>query len=218
MIKIRDLEKKLSPDFTLKIGELTINDGERVALIGPNGSGKSTLLKLLAGIIKPDSGSIGLSFPPQKVGYAPQNPYVFRGTVEYNVKLGSPDGDISGLLEECMLDKLKTKKTNTLSGGEKQRMCFARMLGGNYDCLLLDEPLSAVDIDTGSTLEKLLADNCGKRGATLLMATHIPSEALRVATKILIMNGGRAEEYTDASALSSPESEFGKKFISMWSV
>ncbi len=218
MIKIHDLEKKLSPDFTLRIGELSIADGERVAVIGPNGSGKSTLLKLLSGTLKPDRGSIESSFPAGKTGYSPQYPYVFRGSVQYNVKLGAKNKDIGGIIDACRLTDLKNKKASELSGGEKQRMCLARMLAGEYDCLLLDEPLSAVDIDMGSELEALLSDTCEKRGATLLIATHIPSEALRVSTKILIMNGGKVEEYTDTASLSSPQSEFGKKFISLWRV
>lgn len=218
MIKIRELEKTLSPDFTLKIGELTIEDGERVALIGPNGSGKSTLLRLLAGILTPDKGTIEISFPKASVGYEPQSPYVFKGTVLSNVRLGAKNADVSDVLRECRLEALRDKKADKLSGGEKQRVCFARMLAGNYGCLLLDEPLSAVDIDTGAALEDTLKNHCETNGTTLILSTHIPSEAFRVSTKVLIMNGGRIEEYAPAEALRSPQSEFGKKFISLWSL
>lgn len=217
MIKIRDLKKTLSPDFTLDIGELTIDTGERVALIGPNGSGKSTLLRLIAGILQPDRGGIEITPPGTRLGYEPQSPYVFRGTVASNVRLGG-DGDVEELLRECRLEALKDKRTNRLSGGEKQRMCFARMLAGNYGCLLLDEPLSAVDIDTGAYLEERLRAHCEKNGTTLLISTHTPSEALHVSTKVLIMNGGRVEEYADTASLHSPQSDFGKKFISLWRV
>ena len=219
MIKIIGLEKKLSPDFTLKIDELNIDDGERVAVIGPNGSGKSTLLRLIAGIIKPDSGSIEITAKKSKIGYEPQNAYAFRGTVEKNIRLGMHgNADIGAIMRACQLETLKDKRSSELSGGERQRMCFARMMAGNYSLLLLDEPMSAADIETSEMLGKYLNDECAKKGTTLLIATHLPSQAVSVATKVLIMNGGRVSEYSDISELKNPESEFGRKFIGQWSI
>lgn len=217
MIDILNLEKKLSPDFSIKIGRLHIDDGERVAVIGPNGSGKSTLLKILAGLIKPDSGTVDIGASPEKTGYEPQNPYIFSGSVEYNIKLGvHGKADIDSLLSDCELAHLRAKRASTLSGGEKQRMCLARMLAGNYSLLLLDEPLSAADIETSAQLEKLLLTECEKNGTTLLMSTHLPRQALTLATKILIMNHGTVSEYSDSKELTNPESEFGKRFIEQW--
>lgn len=219
MIKITELEKKLSTDFTLKIGELNIEDGERVAVIGPNGSGKSTLLRLIAGILKPDSGTIEISVQKNKIGYEPQNPYSFIGTVEDNIKLGAHGNtDIEKIMSECNLSELKDKRSSRLSGGEKQRMCFARMLAGNYSLLLLDEPLSAADIEISAQLEGCLKDECRKNGTTLLMSMHLPSQALSSATKILIMNKGEVSEYSDISELKNPKSEFGRKFIEQWRI
>ena len=219
MIKITELEKKLSPDFTLKIGELNIDDGERVAVIGPNGSGKSTLLRLIAGIIKPDSGSIKITANKNEIGYEPQNAYAFRGTVEKNIRLGMHgNADIGAIMRACQLETLKDKRSSELSGGERQRMCFARMMAGNYSLLLLDEPMSAADIETSEMLGKYLNDECAKKRTTLLIGTHLPSQAVSVATKVLIMNGGRVSEYSDISELKNPESEFGRKFIGQWSI
>lgn len=219
MIKINNLEKKLSSDFTLKIDELNIEDGERVAVIGPNGSGKSTLLRLIAGIIKPDSGTFEISADRRKIGYEPQNAYAFRGTVENNIRLGiHREADIEKILSACRLSDLRKKPSSKLSGGEKQRMCFARMAAGNYSLLMLDEPLSAADIETSSALEKFLVSECERNGTTLLMATHLPAQALNVATKILIMNNGQVSEYSDISELKNPKSEFGRKFIEQWRI
>ena len=219
MIKITDLEKKLSSDFTLKIDELYIEDGERVAVIGPNGSGKSTLLKLIAGIIKPDSGRVEISADIRKIGYEPQNAYAFRGTVENNIRLGiHGEADIEEILSACRLSELRNKPSSKLSGGERQRMCFARMIAGNYGLLMLDEPLSAADIETSSALEKFLVSECERNGATLLMATHLPAQALNIATKILIMNNGQVSEYSDVSELKNPQSEFGRKFVGQWRI
>lgn len=219
MIKITNLEKNLSSDFTLKIDELNIENGERVVVIGSNGSGKTTLLRLIAGIIKPDSGTVEISVSKNKIGYEPQNAYAFKGTVEENIRLGlHGDADIGKILSACQLAELRNKPSHKLSGGEKQRMCFARMMVGNYSLLLLDEPLSAADIETSCRLENFLVDECERNGTTLLMATHLPSQALNIATKILIMNNGEISEYSDVSDLKNPKSEFGRKFIEQWRI
>lgn len=219
MIRIENLKKRYTSDFTLDIPALSIAPGERVALIGPNGSGKSTLLRILAGVLKPEEGKIGISVPEKDTGYQPQNPYVFRGTVEKNLRLGMRgDEDIAALLEECELTALKDKRADRLSGGERQRLCLARMLAGNYKLLLLDEPLSAADIETGERLSLLLKRYCENTGATLVMSTHLPVQAQQIATKHLILHKGQVAEYGDAATLSAPESEFGKRFLSQWKI
>ncbi|MBQ2016105.1 MAG: ATP-binding cassette domain-containing protein, partial [Clostridia bacterium] len=81
MIRVEGLRKKLSGEFTLAVDELVIEDGERVALIGMNGSGKSTLLKLIAGEWAPDEGCILCDGSAATIGYQPQSPFCFRGTL-----------------------------------------------------------------------------------------------------------------------------------------
>lgn len=216
MIKINKLKKSFPSGFTLNIDGLHIEKGERVALIGTNGSGKTTLLRILSGIIKPDSGTFEVSADKADIAYEPQSPYVFKGTVEKNILLGAKDKNADEIIKQCSLTELKDKSSSLLSGGEKQRMCFARMLARPHSLLLLDEPLSATDILTAERLEKLLVEKCEENNTTLLFSTHLPSQALAVATKILIMNNGEIAEYSDISALSSPKSEFGKLFISQW--
>lgn len=220
MIRVEGLRKQLS-DFTLEVDELVIEDGERVALIGMNGSGKSTLLKLIAGEWTPDEGSILCDGAAATIGYQPQSPFCFRGTVEKNILLGARDGstgDLDALLADCGLTELRGKKTSALSGGERQRMCFARMLAGNWPCLLLDEPLSAVDIRTSRSLEDTLVRRCNENGTTLLMSTHLPAQAMAVSTKVLLMDGGRVIEYTDTTDFLHPQSEFGREFIAQWDI
>ncbi len=217
MIRITNLKKRLSADFTLEIPSLEIAEGERVALIGPNGAGKSTLLRLLAGFISPDEGEIDLGLPVGSAGYEPQQPYVFRGTTEKNLRMGvHGSADVPALLRECDLAALGDKRADRLSGGEKQRLCLARMLAGNYRLLLLDEPLSAADIETGERLALLLKRHCEASGATLLMSTHLPQQAASIATKILILYNGKVAEYGDIAALRTPESDFGKRFLAQW--
>ena len=216
MIRITGLKKKYGPDFTLEIPSLTVPDGARVALIGPNGAGKSTLLRLIAGILKPDEGEIEISLPKTNVGYQPQTPYAFKGTVAQNVRMAARGRDILPLLEACRLTDLKDKKTSRISGGEKQRMCLARMLAGNDKLLLLDEPLSAADIETGALLEKVLRRHCEENGTTLLFSTHLPKQAFDIATEVLIMHHGQIEESGSIERLNAPKSEFGRLFLSQW--
>lgn len=219
MIKINKLEKKLSSDFSIKIDELYIDKGERIALIGANGSGKSTLLKLLAGVIKPDSGTIEFGCCPDERGYEPQSPFIFKGSAVYNISIASKEKrDIKKLISDCELEGLMNKTASLLSGGEKQRVCFARMLCGNYKLLMMDEPLSATDITAGEKLETILLEQCNKNNTTLLISTHLPSQALHIATKVLIMNNGEIAEYSDINKLREPTSEFGKKFVSQWMI
>ena len=217
MIEIRDLEKRLSQEFTLRIPSLTIGDGERVALIGPNGAGKSTLLRLLAGLLKPDAGRITVTAAKDAVCYQPQAPYVFKGTTLSNVRLGvHGETNLDQLLKDCILDGLRDKKTDKLSGGERQRVCLARALAGNDRLLLLDEPLSAADIETGEALCRVLRDRCAANGVTLVMSTHLPRQAFEIATKFLILRHGEIAEYGDAAVLNDPKSAFGKRFLSQW--
>lgn len=219
MIKIHNLEKKFSSDFSLKIEELEINDNERVAIIGENGSGKSTLLRLISGIIKPDNGEIEITCPKEKTGYAPQTPYIFKGSVEKNISVGlHGNADIDKIISCCELEALKEKNASLLSGGEKQRVCFARMLAGDYSLLMLDEPFSATDINMSERLEAELKSYCEKNETVLLFSTHTPSQALSLATKILIMNNGRIAEYSAIEKLREPESEFGRLFVSQWKI
>ena len=217
MIDIKGLEKKLSPDFFVKIDELHIDKGERIALIGANGSGKSTLLKLLAGIIKPDSGTIEFDCEANEKGYEPQSPFIFKGSARYNISIASKEKtDIKKLAADCELEGLLNKNAALLSGGEKQRVCFARMLSSNYKLLMMDEPLSATDITVCEKLETVLLEQCKKNNTTLLISTHLPSQALHIATKVLIMNNGEIVEYSDIDKLRTPETEFGRKFVSQW--
>ena len=218
MIEIRDLTKRLSSAFTLRVPALTIADGERVALIGVNGSGKSTLLRLLAGRLKPDTGGIEIR-GRAKCGYQPQSPYAFRGTAAYNITLagGSPAA-LPEVLRACELERLADRKMSALSGGERQRVFLARMLYGDYDPLLLDEPLSAADLATGARLTETLLSYCGNGGKTLVFSTHLPRQAESLATRILLMDGGEIIEDGPPALLRAPKTERGAAFLSQWTL
>ena len=217
ILRLSQVKKSYAPDFTLRIDSLTVERGDRVALIGLNGSGKSTLLRLLAGLEAPDGGEIGCEIPKDKIGYQPQSPYAFRGTAEFNVRI-TPNApkDLSPVLKACALEPLAKKRMSALSGGERQRVFMARMLAGDYDLLLLDEPLSAADLQTGAMLSKTLLDHCAAGNKTLLFSTHLPRQAFDIANKILLLDGGNVAEFGSAAAMAQPQSDFGKAFFSLW--
>jgi len=224
MIEISNLRKQYSNDFRLEVDELNINDGERVAIVGPNGSGKSTLLRILAGTIAPDSG--GVKINGESV-FLPQNPYCFQGSVLRNVRIGL-NGSAKGrdsreaaleALKRVELEKYSGKKASGLSGGEAQRMTLARMLVKKHECLLLDEPLAAVDIEFCRKLENLLLDFCVGNGCTMLISTHLPVQAVSLSTKIIIMNNGRIEEFGNTlDVIKHPNTKWGKMFLEQWRI
>lgn len=216
MITIHELKKTYATGFTLHIDHLQIERGESVALIGPNGSGKTTLLRLLAGIEKPDSGTVQIE---GSCGYQPQTPFCFRGDVEHNLRLAAKTPELAAhFLQACRLETLRKQSVQKLSGGEKQRMCFARMLAGAFDNLLLDEPFSATDIETEAVLEAVLQAEFSEKNRTLLFSTHLPAQAFRLADKILLLHNGAVAEYTKTADFHSPKSPFGKQFLAQWSV
>lgn len=225
MIQIHNLRKRYSSDFCLEIDELHINDGEKIALVGSNGSGKSTLIKILAGIIEKDEGEIFSSCEKEKTGYLPQSPYIFNTTVYKNIKIGLDKGEnkanetkaVNEMLKKVDLLSHSQKKSSTLSGGEQQRMCFARMLVKGYGLLLMDEPLSAVDIQYCDEMEKLLNGYCESNGTTLIVSTHLPLQAVNLSTRMIILNKGKIiEDGKTEEILKNPKTEWGKKFLAQW--
>ncbi|HOD02624.1 MAG: Sulfate/thiosulfate import ATP-binding protein CysA [Firmicutes bacterium ADurb.Bin300] len=226
MIAIKNLKKKYSADFTLKIDSLEIPAGEKIALVGANGSGKSTLLKLVSGYIEPDEGEI-IFERSIDAAYLPQNPYIFSGSVRKNILVGlvkkedksDSEARLKLLLDNVGLSRFDKKSAGKLSGGEMQRMVFARMLIGSHKLLLLDEPLSAVDVDFKDTLEEILSDYCRRNGTTLIMSTHTPIEAVKICDKLIIMHKGEVAEYGDCGEIiKNPKTNFGKAFLRQWRI
>ena len=143
-MKIPALQKQYDGRMVLDTPELTLEKGKLYALLGANGSGKSTFARILAGIISSDNHR---RLPENcRVGYLPQKGYAFRTTVLKNILLGNGDEKkAQELIRDFSLEDLKRQQARSLSGGEIQRMCLARILMKTYDLLILDEPTSAMD-------------------------------------------------------------------------
>ena len=219
MIKLQNIKKTYGDRTVLDIENLAFRKGETVAIVGPNGSGKSTLLKIIADTIKSDGGDIERN---GKILYLPQQSVPFRKSVRKNILFSMESADnkdkrCDEILKELSLTSLADKNAKTLSGGEAQRLSLGRILVNYGDFLLLDEPSSAADIEGTEIIEKAIADYKDKTGCGVIMTTHSPVQALKLADRIIMLCDGKiVEDGKPEELLRSPKTEWGKKFISMW--
>ncbi|MFE3770488.1 ABC transporter ATP-binding protein [Streptomyces sp. NPDC057579] len=173
--------------------QLDIQAGEFVALLGRSGCGKSTLLRVLAGLDREIEGEV---LVPRRRAVAFQAPRLMPWKrVWRNVLLGLPSrperATAEGALAEVGLDHRADAWPKTLSGGEAQRASLARALVRDPDLLLLDEPFGALDALTRIKAQRLVAELWQERGCAVLLVTHDVEEALLLADRVLVMEGGR---------------------------
>jgi len=223
MIELVNVQKRYGARVALDIPQLSIEPGERLAVIGPNGSGKSTLIRLLAGVLAPDAGTIQTgNLPRGEIGYLPQQPYAFDMSVQRNVELAlAGEADKAKIAQEALervgLLHLSKACANRLSGGETQRMALARVLARPRKLLLLDEPTASVDIQAMELIERAILDYADQTGCTLVFSSHAPSQAMRLSTRVLALDGGKIGELGEtAQMLQSPQAESTRAFLKSW--
>ena len=220
-----DIQKKLfsaQGEFVLDL-KLNIQQGEFVSLFGQSGAGKTTLLRCLAGLERPDSGSIKvngetwydsqssswLAARHRRAGYMFQDYALFpnmtvRGNLEFALR---PDGErkrVAELIELMGLGELQQRKPATLSGGQKQRVALARALAAEPSLLLLDEPFSALDHATRVRLQDEVMRMQRHFGLTTVMVSHDISEVYKLSQRVLVIeNGTIAKHGTPAEVFKS---------------
>ncbi|MFJ5177594.1 ABC transporter ATP-binding protein [Streptomyces griseoviridis] len=171
---------------------LDVRAGEFVALLGRSGCGKSTLLRILAGLDRDISGTV---LVPRRKAVVFQAPRLMPWKkVWRNVVLGLPGKPERAVaeraLEEVGLAQRSDAWPRTLSGGEAQRAALARALVREPDLLLLDEPFGALDALTRVTAQRLVGELWRRRGCAVLLVTHDVEEAVLLADRVLVMDGG----------------------------
>jgi iron(III) transport system ATP-binding protein len=187
--------------------ELEVDDGELLCLLGPSGCGKTTALRLIAGLERPDAGTVEVAgravadprtwVPPERrrVGMVFQDWALFphldvRGNVAFGLD-GETQGRVGELLELARLTGLEDRMPHELSGGQQQRVALARALAPSPDVLLLDEPFSNLDAqlraDVRSEVRRLLRST----GTTAVFVTHDQEEALSIGDRMAVMIAGR---------------------------
>jgi sulfonate transport system ATP-binding protein len=191
--QVRNLGRSFDGRPVLSSLDLDIAAGEFVALLGRSGEGKSTLLRALAGLDREVTGEVAVH---GTVAVAFQDPRLLPWkSVRANVALGLRAGDAAGVassaLEEVGLAERYRAWPLTLSGGEAQRASLARALVRQPDLLLLDEPFCALDALTRMAMHELVLALWARHQPAVLMVTHDVDEALALASRVLVLRGGR---------------------------
>ena len=188
--------------------DLTVADEELVILLGPSGCGKSSLLRLLAGLDRPDAGRVEV--PAKRAIVFQADRLLPWQRVLRNVTLGLHGADAEqrarDVLAEVGLAGREKAWPNELSGGEAQRVSLARALVSEPELVLLDEPFAALDAFTRLRMHDLVRGLRAKHHAAMLLVTHDVDEAIALADRIVVMNGGRIGASHDIQ-LSAAERE-----------
>jgi len=212
-IGVRALAKSLGGKSILRGVDLVCNAGQITAILGPNGAGKSTLLRTLVGLISPDQGQVMIgdrnsadmtaNQRARMLGFLPQTPDIaWAVDVETLVGLGrtphlgafgataDDQARVAQALDRCGLSDFARRDVTTLSGGERARVLIARVLAGEPDWLLVDEPLGG--LDPGHRLDVIdLFKDFARKGGGVVITLHDLDSALRMADRIVVLAAGQ---------------------------
>lgn len=223
-LSISSINKKGEKDFVLK--DVTFNQQKfkKIAIAGETGSGKSTLLKIIAGLVQPDTGEVlfeneRVLGPEEKlipghphIAYLSQyfelrNNYRVEEILAMSNKMS--DKEAQTIYEVCRISHLLKRRTDQLSGGEKQRIATARLLIASPKLLLLDEPYSNLDMVHKTILKSVIRDIGEKLSITCLMISHDPLDTLSWADEIIVMKDGQIiQQGTPKQIYTEPANEY----------
>lgn len=235
-IEFKNIKKAYGNKVILEGFNLSVAQGEFVTIIGSSGCGKTTVLKMINGLIEPTSGDIlvdgesirnkNLTKLRRNIGYAIQGSVLFpHMTVEQNISyvpnlINKKNKEKTNLAVSKWMklvgldEELKDRYPSELSGGQQQRVGIARALAASPDILLMDEPFGAVDEITRGQLQNELKQIYQKTGITILFVTHDISEALKLGTKVLVMDKGQIQQYDEPNELlRNPKTDFVKQLV-----
>ena len=221
ILRTQGLSKAFGNVAAVDGADLDVHEGEVLALLGPSGCGKTTLLRLLAGLERPDEGTIhirdrvvcgpGTWIPPERrrVGLVFQEWALFpHMDVRANVGFGLPaggDARVDELLDLVHVRQLADRLPRELSGGQQQRVAVARALAPSPDLLLLDEPFSNLDAQLRAQVRAEVREVLSVTGTTAILVTHDQEEALSIADRVAVMIRGRIRQTgTPAELYRSP--------------
>jgi len=239
LLKAEELQVKRGGALVLDIPVLEIIAGQVLALIGPNGAGKSTLLLTLACLLKTSGGRFSFNGREidagqgdvdyrRRVAMVFQEPLLFDATVFENVAAGLRIRGVGreeigrvvpGYLELFGIAHLAKRSARKLSGGEAQRTSLARAFVTKPEIVFLDEPFSALDSPTREALLGDLERILRETRTTAVMATHDQAEALRLADRMAVMNGGKIAQIGPvAEVMNRPADDFVASFVGVETV
>ena len=231
-IDVRNVNKAFGSTPVLRDVSVDVTAGSLTALLGPSGGGKSTLLRVIAGLEKPDTGTVVISgvdatrLAPQRrnVGFVFQHYAAFKHmTVFDNVAFGLQvrkrskseiRARVGELLELVHLEAFATRYPAQLSGGQRQRMALARALAVEPQVLLLDEPFGALDAQVRKELRAWLRRLHDEVHVTTVFVTHDQEEAIEVADNIVVLADGEVRQAgTPAEVYDQPVNPFVMRFL-----
>ncbi len=231
-LSVRNLNKSFDGKKVLNDLSFDLMEGEFLSILGPSGCGKTTLLRILIGLETADNGQIlkggkeisGLSSFERGMGIVFQNYALFPNmtvlqNVEYALTLRKETKKQAReialrTLEQVGLLDQKNKRPNQLSGGQQQRVAIARTLATNPDIILLDEPISALDVTNREIMKAELKALQKKFNVTMLFITHDQEEAFFLSDRIMVMDQGNVEQLdTPLEIYRNPASDYVRSFV-----
>ena len=230
MLSVRQICKSLGA-LAIKDVSFEVQRGQYFVLLGASGVGKSVLLETIAGLNRPDAGRIFLDgkditnekMQKREIALVFQNSTLFPHMTVYDniayplrcrkLKDSQMRERIGELAEDFAVAGLLKRNPRTLSGGESQRVCLARAVASEPRCLLLDEPISSLDVKSRPQMRALLR-RINAKGQAIVHVTHDYTEAVSLGTHIAVMEGGRiAQTGTVEEIFQHPKSEFIARFV-----
>ena len=236
-VQLDSVTKRFATETAVHPLDLSIGDGEFVTLLGPSGCGKTTLLRIIAGLEVPDEGTVtifGEDVTDRPANKRPVN-LVFQRvtlfphlTVAENVAFGlrlrrvgkrETEEKVRAALDLVRLPDFGGRRVTELSGGQAQRIALARAIANEPKVLLLDEPLSALDLEIRRQLQAELKDIHRRLGLTFIYVTHDQEEAMSMSDRVLVMRQGRiVQAGSPVNIYRRPQSAFVARFLGMSNV
>ena len=232
IIELKNISKSFDGDVVLDNISLDIYDNEFLTLLGPSGCGKTTTLRIISGFVQPDEGEVVFmgdditDVPPHKrnVNTVFQRyalfPHlnVFENVAfplrEKKVPKAEIEAKVKEMLSLVMLSGFEKRNVTSLSGGQQQRVAIARALINHPKVLLLDEPLSALDLKLRKDMQQELKKIQKSTGITFVFVTHDQEEALSMSDTIVVMSEGKIQQIgTPVDIYNEPENAFVADFI-----
>lgn len=231
-LSVHNLTKTFDGKTVLNNISFDLYEGEFLSILGPSGCGKTTLLRILIGLEKADSGQIlkegkdisALKSIERGMGIVFQNYALFPNmtvlqnieyalTLQKETKAKAREIAMQTIEQVGLMDQIH-KKPSQLSGGQQQRVAIARTLATNPDIILLDEPISALDVTNREIMKKELKAIQKKFNATMLFITHDQEEAFFLSDRIMVMNEGNIEQVdTPLNLYKNPANQYVSEFV-----
>ena len=214
VLTLRDVDFSIGGTSLLLRAEMSLSAGERLCVVGRNGAGKSSLLKIAGGVIEADQGERFVQ-PGVRIGMLAQAPDFAPQMTVLDYVLDD-DGADAAHIAAPFLDALQLEEhavMGTLSGGQARRAALARVLSAQPDILLLDEPTASLDPSATLAIEQIIRAST-EAGTRVIIVTHDPAQARRLADDVVFLSNGRIAEHAPADRFfAAPEHPAARDFL-----